>query len=97
MITFRGLLRKLVGWRVPLYLNAAVLEVTGRSLVFSLAGENISLPVDAVVLAIGVQPVDGLVKELKGAAPEIYPVGDCVMPGNAAQATYSAARLALKI
>jgi 2,4-dienoyl-CoA reductase-like NADH-dependent reductase (Old Yellow Enzyme family)/thioredoxin reductase len=97
MITFRGLLRRLVDLRIPLYLNASILENTGKSLVIGLGGEIVFLPADKIVLATGVGSEDNLVAELKGVVPEIYPVGDCVMPGNAAQATYSAARLAMKI
>jgi 2,4-dienoyl-CoA reductase-like NADH-dependent reductase (Old Yellow Enzyme family)/NADPH-dependent 2,4-dienoyl-CoA reductase/sulfur reductase-like enzyme len=97
MITFRGLLRRLVDLRIPLFLNASILEKTGKSLTIGSGGEIITLPAETVVLAIGVNPVDNLVTELKGIVPEIYPIGDCVMPGNAAQATYSAARLAMKL
>ena len=97
MITFRGLMRRLIRLRVPLYLNAAIMEVAGSSLVIGLGEEIISLPSDTVILAIGVKPLDRLAGELKGIVPEVYSIGDCVMPGNAAQATYSAARLALKL
>lgn len=97
MITFRGLMRRLVQLRIPIYLNADILEISDHSLSIRLSNEIISLSCDTVVLAIGVQPVDKLVTELKGIVPEIYSIGDCVMPGNAAQATFSAARLALKV
>ena len=50
-----------------------------------------------VEIARWVGPVDTLAKELEGTGPEVYTVGDCVQPGNAAQATFGAARLALKI
>lgn len=97
MITFRGLIRRLVRLHVPLYINAAIMEIAGNSLVIGLGEEIIALPFDTAVLAIGVKPVDKLAAELKGVAAEIYTIGDCVMPGNAAQASYSAARLALKV
>ncbi len=97
MITFRGLLRRLVQLRIPLYLNAAILEVDGNSLIIRLGGEILALPADTIILAVGVQPLDGLADEIKGLVPEVYTIGDCVMPGNAAQATFSAARMALKL
>jgi pyruvate/2-oxoglutarate dehydrogenase complex dihydrolipoamide dehydrogenase (E3) component len=97
MITFRGLLRRILSFNIPVYLNSQVLEVNDGSLVISFEQEILPLPVDTVVLAVGVKPADSLVTELKGLVPEIYPIGDCVMPGNAAQATYSALRLALKL
>ena len=67
------------------------------SLVLNLGGEIISLPYDVVITAIGVRPADKLSEELKGIVPEIYLIGDCMQPGNAAQATFSAARLTLKL
>jgi 2,4-dienoyl-CoA reductase-like NADH-dependent reductase (Old Yellow Enzyme family)/thioredoxin reductase len=97
MITFRGLLRKIIALRIPLYLNSEILEIKGGSLVIRYEQEMLSLPFDTIVLAAGVKAADGLINELKGVVAEIYPIGDCVLPGNAAQATYSALRLALKL
>jgi 2,4-dienoyl-CoA reductase-like NADH-dependent reductase (Old Yellow Enzyme family)/thioredoxin reductase len=97
MITFRGLLRRILSLRIPLYLNCEVIEMREGSLMVRFEQEILSWPADTIVLAIGVKPVDSLISELKGIVPEIYPVGDCMLPGNAAQATYSAARLAQKI
>lgn len=97
MITFRGLLRIISSLYIPLYLHSEVLEIYCGSLLIRFEREILSLPADTVVLATGVRPVDGLVSELKGLVPEIYPIGDCVVPGNAAQATYSALRLALRL
>jgi 2,4-dienoyl-CoA reductase (NADPH2) len=97
LITFRGLIRRLVQLRIPLYLNAAVIELNAGSLVIGLGGETVSLPCDRLITAIGVRPVDKLSEELKGIVPDIYLIGDCLQPGSAAQATFSAARLALKL
>ncbi len=97
MITFRGLLRRISIFNIPQYLNSEIMETCDNSLMIRFEQELISLPFDTLVVAIGVRANDGLIAELKGLVPEIYPIGDCVMPGNAAQATYSAARLALKL
>jgi len=96
-ITHRALMRRLVELRIPTYLNATLLEITEGSAVLRMADEILSLPADTVVLAIGVEPVDTLLREIEGIVPEVYAVGDCVQPGNAAQATFGAARLALEI
>jgi pyruvate/2-oxoglutarate dehydrogenase complex dihydrolipoamide dehydrogenase (E3) component len=77
-----------------LYLNTTVLESTEDSVISRLEDEVLSLPADTVVVAIGIKPVDTLVEELQGLVPEVYPIGDCVQPGNASQATFGAARLA---
>jgi 2,4-dienoyl-CoA reductase-like NADH-dependent reductase (Old Yellow Enzyme family)/thioredoxin reductase len=97
LITFRGLLRRIAGLGIPIFLNSEILEICDGALVIRFEQEILALPADTVVLATGVKPVDNLMNELKGLATEIYPIGDCVMPGNAAQAIYSAARLALKL
>jgi 2-enoate reductase len=97
LITFRGLMRRLIQSRLPLYLNAAVLEGSRDSLLIRWGEEILTIPCDTLVLALGVQSRDGLLTELKGIGPEIYAIGDCMSAGNAAQATFSAARLALKL
>jgi 2,4-dienoyl-CoA reductase (NADPH2) len=96
-MTYRALMRYLVELRIPMYLNATLLEIVEGSAVLCMADEIFSLPADTVVLAIGVKPVDTLLGEIEGIVPEVYSVGDCVQPGNAAQATFGAARLALEI
>jgi pyruvate/2-oxoglutarate dehydrogenase complex dihydrolipoamide dehydrogenase (E3) component len=96
-ITFRTLLRRLMELRVPLYPNTGVREIMEDSVITDMGDEIVSLPADTVVVAIGVQPVDTLSQELHGLVPEIYTIGDCKLPGNAAQATSTAARLAAKI
>ncbi|MEJ2739422.1 MAG: FAD-dependent oxidoreductase, partial [Dehalococcoidia bacterium] len=96
-LTYRQLVKRLVELRIPLYLNTTVLEITQANLVVRMENEIVSLPAGTVIQAVGVGPVDTLAKELEGVVPEVYTVGDCVQPGNAAQATFGAARLALKI
>jgi 2,4-dienoyl-CoA reductase-like NADH-dependent reductase (Old Yellow Enzyme family)/thioredoxin reductase len=96
-MTHRALMRCLVELRIPMYLNATLLEIVEGSAVLCMADEIFSLPADTVILAIGVKPVDTLLGEIEGIIPEVYSVGDCVQPGNAAQATFGAARLALEI
>jgi len=96
-ITHRALLQRLVERRIPVYANTAVLEIGLESVTVRLGDEITALPCRSVVLAVGTTPVDGLVGELEGAVPEVYTVGDCVQPGTAARAAYSAARLALQI
>jgi 2,4-dienoyl-CoA reductase (NADPH2) len=97
LITYRGLLRRILHLRVPLYLNSLVLEGAPKDILIRFGEEILSIPCDTLVLATGVQPVDKLAAELKGLGPEVYAIGDCMMSGNAAQATFSAARLIMKL
>jgi len=96
-ITFRALMKRLLDFRIPMYLKTDILEITKDFVILSLDGEIFSLPADTVILAVGVRPVDQIAEELEGLVPDIYKVGDCVVPGNAAQATFGAARLATEI
>ena len=96
-ITHRALVRRLVDLRMPVYLNTTVLEITEGSIVVGMGDEVLSLPADTVVLAIGTEPVDTLVKETEDIVHNVYTVGDCVQPGNASQAIFGATRLALEI
>jgi len=96
-ITHRALMRRLIELRIPVYLHTTVLEITEGSILVRMGDEVLSLPADTVVLAIGSEPVDTLVKEIEDIVPKVYTVGDCVQPGNASQATFGAARLALQI
>jgi len=96
-ITYRALMRKLIECRIPVYLNADVLEITEGSVIISWGDEVFSLPSDTIILAIGVEPADRLADELVRDGLEVYMVGDCVQPGSAAQATFGATRLASTI
>lgn len=96
-LTFKTLAGKLVDLRVPLYLHSKVLEITDNAVVVSLGDGVFSIPADTVILAVGMRPENRLAQELEGAAPEVYTVGDCVRPRDAAEVAYQASSLAAKI
>jgi len=96
-LSFKTLATKLVELNVPLYLNATVLEITDKAVVISLGNEIFLLPADMVILAVGMRSDNKLAKELEGTVPEVYTVGDCVRPRDAADVAYQAAKLAAKI
>jgi len=50
-----------------------------------------------VILSVGAQSDNKLAQALEGVVPEVYTIGDCVAPRDAAAATYQAARMAAKI
>jgi len=95
--TFKALANKLIELRVPLYLNATVLEITEKSVVFRLGDEIYWLPADTVILAVGMKSVSQLAQELEGLVPEVYAVGDCVRPHDAAEVAYQASTIAARI
>ncbi len=97
-MTFKALARKLFELRIPLYLNATVLEITGKAVVITLGRDEVFwLPADTVILAVGMQSENRLAQELEGVVPEVYTVGDCVRPRDAAEVAYQASVVAAKI
>jgi 2,4-dienoyl-CoA reductase-like NADH-dependent reductase (Old Yellow Enzyme family)/thioredoxin reductase len=52
------------------------------------------IPADSVVVALGAQSVDALVKDLEGLGIEMYAIGDCVEPRQIYEAVHEGARVA---
>jgi 2,4-dienoyl-CoA reductase (NADPH2) len=96
-MTFRALARRLVELGVPLYLRSRVLEITNKAVVMTLGDDIFSLPADTVVLAVGMRSENKLAKELEGVVPNVYTLGDCVKPKDAATVAVQAGQLARKI
>ena len=96
-VTFRTLLKRLIDLRVPMYPNTAVLEIVEKHVVMRYNGEVLELPANTVALAVGMRSENRLAQELEGIVPEVYAVGDCVKPRNAASVAYQAAQVAAKI
>lgn len=96
-LTLRTLIRRLMDLRVPMYLHAAVLAINPGSVAIRFNEELFELPADTVVLAVGMNPDGALARDLEGLVPEIYTVGDCTKPRNAAAAAYQGAQTAAKI
>jgi 2,4-dienoyl-CoA reductase-like NADH-dependent reductase (Old Yellow Enzyme family)/thioredoxin reductase len=58
---------------------------------------TVPLPVDLVILAIGVRPNSALLGEIKNEFPRVYTVGDAVKSGRISNATHSAWEVVLKL
>ena len=95
--TYKALMRRLIELRVPLYPNCSVIEITGKGVYVEHNEGAFLLEADTVVLAVGTKSQNSLANELKGVVSELYQIGDCVEPDDAATATYEAARVALQI
>jgi 2,4-dienoyl-CoA reductase (NADPH2) len=96
-MTLRGLQTRLIEAGIPLYTHTPVLEIRDHSVLVKMGQEVASIPAGSVITALGMQPENSLVSELEGMVPEVYSVGDCVKPRNAASVAYQAAKLAAKI
>jgi 2,4-dienoyl-CoA reductase-like NADH-dependent reductase (Old Yellow Enzyme family)/thioredoxin reductase len=96
-MNFRALARKLIDLRVPLYLHSKVLEITDKAVIINLDDNIFSLDADTVILAIGMRPDNRLFNELKDTAIDVFQVGDCAQPGDAAAVAYMAASVSAEI
>ena len=96
-MTFRTVARRLLDLRVPLYLHSQVLEITERAVIMTLGDNIFPLEADSVVLAVGMKRENQLARELEGVVPELYTLGDCVHPRDAAMVSVRAGELAARI
>ena len=97
LFTFKTLTKRLIDLRVPIYSHTPVVGITKGSVVTQWGQEIFHIPADTVVMAVGAQSENKLAQELKGLVPEVYKIGDCEKPRDAASATYDAARVAERI
>lgn len=68
---------------VDLRLNTAAVAITEEGLkARSSAGEEFVFPADTILCAAGMRARHSVVEELMCAAPEVYPIGDCVRAGQ---------------
>jgi len=80
---------------VRIITNARVDEITDDGVVVN-NGEQF-FEADTVVIAVGAEPNNELIKQLEGKVPEVYAIGDCVNPRKALEAVHEATELAVKI
>ncbi len=73
------------------------IDANGVKLQNLASGEETSLPVDHVVLSIGVRPENKLYKELEGRLNNLYLIGDANAPGRIGSATRAAFETAISL
>lgn len=74
---------------VKTHVNARVMEVTDEAVVIEKDGQQLRLPADVVVLAMGYRPNNELSVELEGICKEISVIGGAVKTSNALQAIHN--------
>ncbi len=82
---------------VQMVLHSPVSEIRETGVYVTYQGLPLFLKADTVVLAVGSRPENKLAEQLKGMAPEIYTIGDCVEPRTAIYATQEAAHIARQV
>jgi pyruvate/2-oxoglutarate dehydrogenase complex dihydrolipoamide dehydrogenase (E3) component len=81
------LLKDLADHNVRLYLNSTVKEVLADGLRIDKEGREEEIgPFDTVVLAVGVEPCNGLRSKLEGKVPRLITIGDALSPRKALEA-----------
>ncbi len=90
---FLVLQHRLLEASVPVYTESRIVEINKGGLYIAHERELIFLPADTVVLAIGAYPDNRLARELKGAFPELYNIGDSALPRNAREAVWEGAEV----
>ncbi len=83
---YRTLRNKLINHGVAIFPHSPVFEIRENGVYVADNRELLFLPADTVVLAVGKSAQTQLAEELKGAAPEIHAIGDCVEPRDALHA-----------
>ena len=93
----RQLLDHLIEAGVHLFPFCPVHEIREDGLFIHYNRDLVFLKADTVVMAVGAKPDDRLARELEGAAPELYTIGDCNAAGDAMDAIHEGAILGRKI
>ncbi|MFC1980879.1 FAD-dependent oxidoreductase [Chloroflexota bacterium] len=77
--------------------QALVVQIKKDGVGISKDGKIEFLKADTVVLAVGAQPENKCIEELKGAASQVYAIGDCVEPRDIMSAIHEGADVGLAI
>ena len=88
---------KLERYSVAILLNQKLVRIEDRGVILESRRDRKTLKADKVVLAVGVKPDNALYAELKNEFANVYLAGDAEKIGRIADATGSAAALAMKI
>jgi len=88
---------RLIAKDVNLFPNSPVAEIREDGAYIVFENDLVFLKADTVVLAVGVKSENALVEALKGAAPEVHAIGDCVQPRDVFEAIHDASDLACEV
>jgi len=88
-MTKKLLIQKLMDQGVEVKAGCRLNQVTDNGvMIVGQDGEEIFIPADAVVMAIGSRPDDSLYHRIKELGYEIHQIGDCLEPRSAKAAIY---------
>jgi 2,4-dienoyl-CoA reductase-like NADH-dependent reductase (Old Yellow Enzyme family)/thioredoxin reductase len=96
---FRTLLGELEENNVTWVTNTRVTEIHdgGIKAIDMVSGKSLGYQGNSVVLALGLKPVNELIRSLEGKVPEIYAIGDCIKPRRITEAIQEGSIVARRI
>ncbi|MFC2059741.1 NAD(P)/FAD-dependent oxidoreductase [Chloroflexota bacterium] len=91
------LLKMMDGNKVQVLTNTLPVEIMAGEILVKHNGEDMTLPVESIVLATGMRPCDELQTALTGKINQLYAIGDCAKVGRIIDAIWQAFRVAREI
>jgi 2-enoate reductase len=89
------LLELLSATNVEILTETSVLAITNEGVnIAKKCGDKSFLKADTIVLAVGMNPREGLFETIKDRVPRVYAIGDCVEPRKVINAIWEGFRLA---
>jgi NADPH-dependent 2,4-dienoyl-CoA reductase/sulfur reductase-like enzyme len=83
---------------VTIYTGMRAKQITDEGILcVNTAGEEILIPADTVIVAAGIRPLDHAANALRGTAPIVELIGDCVRPGLIRDAVFRGYHAALDL
>ena len=94
----RGLSDLLEEHRVRFLSEVKLEGITGRgALVIDKTWNRFEIPVDTVILSLGLEPRTETASLFKGLAPDVYTIGDCLKPQTIKEAVHGGFNVAVEI
>jgi 2,4-dienoyl-CoA reductase-like NADH-dependent reductase (Old Yellow Enzyme family)/thioredoxin reductase len=84
-------------YAIDMHFNTKALEIADKGVLCAGPGGNLTLAADTVIYAVGQKPLSEEAAALSLAAPDFYPIGDCISPKNIMNATGMAFSVARNI
>jgi pyruvate/2-oxoglutarate dehydrogenase complex dihydrolipoamide dehydrogenase (E3) component len=91
------LLGRLKGQGVAIHTRTKVTELTMNEALAQQDGSTIRLPIETVIMAVGVRPNRSLASALQDSGLEMYTVGDALQPRKALEAIWEGFEVALRL
>ncbi|MFC1661537.1 FAD-dependent oxidoreductase [Gemmatimonadota bacterium] len=82
------LLKRLREHQAEIHTNTEVIRLTPEAVIAEKSGEEVQIPMETVVMAVGVRPDRELTDKLKGSSLEVHVVGDAKEPRGVGEAIW---------